>query len=49
MTHTYLQPAGLFGMLSLLTAICVAIFVFTKTHPLVVVFAAGVLGYFGVV
>ena len=33
----------------LLTAICTAIFVFTKTNPLIVVFAAGVLGYFGVV
>ena len=33
----------------LLTAICTAIFVFTKTNPLIVVFAAGVLGYFGIV
>jgi len=33
----------------LLTAICTAIFVFTKTNPLIVVGAAGVLGYFGVV
>jgi chromate transporter len=33
----------------LLTAICTAIFVFTKTNPLIVVCAAGVIGYFGVV
>ncbi len=33
----------------LLTAICTAIFVFTRTNPLIVVGAAGVLGYFGVV
>jgi chromate transporter len=33
----------------LMTAICTAIFVFTKTNPLVVVFAAGVIGYFGIV
>jgi chromate transporter len=33
----------------LLTAICTAIFVLTKTNPLIVVFAAGVLGYFGIV
>jgi chromate transporter len=33
----------------LLTAICTAIFVFTKTNPLIVVGAAGVIGYFGVV
>jgi chromate transporter len=32
-----------------LTAICTAIFVFTKTNPLIVVAAAGVLGYFGIV
>jgi chromate transporter len=32
-----------------LTAICTAIFIFTKTNPLIVVGAAGVLGYFGVV
>jgi chromate transporter len=31
----------------LVTAICTAIFVFTKANPLVVVCAAGVLGYFG--
>jgi chromate transporter len=33
----------------LLTAICTAIFVFTNTNPLIVVGAAGVIGYFGVV
>jgi chromate transporter len=33
----------------LLTTICTAIFVLTKTNPLIVVFAAGVLGYFGIV
>ena len=33
----------------LLTAICTAIFVFTKTNPLIVVGAAGVIGYFGIV
>ncbi|MDT5235910.1 MAG: chromate transporter [Mycobacterium sp.] len=33
----------------LLTAICTAIFVFTKTNPLIVVGAAGVIGCFGVV
>ncbi len=33
----------------LLTAICTAIFLFTKTNPLIVVIAAGVIGYFGVV
>ena len=33
----------------LLTAICTAVFVFTKTNPLIVVAIAGVLGYFGVV
>ena len=33
----------------LLTAICTAIFVFTKLNPLIVVGAAGVIGYFGVV
>jgi chromate transporter len=33
----------------LLTAICTAIFIFTKTNPLIVVAAAGVIGYFGVV
>ena len=33
----------------LLTGICTAIFVFTKTNPLIVVVAAGVIGYFGVV
>jgi chromate transporter len=33
----------------LLTAICTAIFVSTKTNPLIVVGAAGVTGYFGVV
>lgn len=32
-----------------LTAICTAIFIFSKTNPLIVVGAAGVLGYFGVV
>ncbi len=31
----------------LLTAVCTAIFVFTKTNPLIVVVAAGVIGYFG--
>jgi chromate transporter len=33
----------------LLTAICTAIFVLTKVNPLIVVGAAGVIGYFGVV
>ncbi len=33
----------------LLTAVCTAIFVFTKTNPLFVVVAAGVIGYFGIV
>jgi chromate transporter len=33
----------------LLTGICTLIFVFTKTNPLIVVVAAGVIGYFGVV
>jgi chromate transporter len=33
----------------LLTAVCTAIFVFTKTNPLIVVGAAGLIGYFGVV
>ena len=33
----------------LLTAICTLIFIRTKTNPLIVVFAAGVLGYFGIV
>jgi len=32
-----------------LTAICTAIFVFTKTNPLLVVGAAGVIGYFGII
>ena len=32
-----------------LTAVCTAIFVFTKTNPLIVVLAAAVLGYLGVV
>ncbi|MDT5092415.1 MAG: chromate transporter [Mycobacterium sp.] len=32
-----------------LTAVCTAIFVFTKTNPLIVVGAAAVLGYLGVV
>lgn len=33
----------------LLTAICTAIFLLTKINPLIVVIAAGVIGYFGVV
>ena len=33
----------------LLTAVCTAIFVFTKTNPLLVVGAAGVIGYFGII
>jgi chromate transporter len=33
----------------LLTAVCTVIFIRTKANPLLVVFAAGVLGYFGVV
>jgi len=33
----------------LLTGLCTAIFVFTKTNPLIVVIAAGVIGYFGLV
>ena len=37
------------GRAYLLTAICTLIFVFTKTNPLIVVVAAGVIGYFGVV
>jgi chromate transporter len=32
-----------------LTAICAATFIFTMTNPLIVVFAAGVLGCFGIV
>jgi chromate transporter len=32
-----------------LTAVCTAVFVFTKLNPLLVVAAAGVIGYFGVV
>jgi chromate transporter len=32
-----------------LTAICTVIFIHTNTNPLIVVFAAGVLGYFGIV
>ncbi|CDO23645.1 chromate transport protein ChrA [Mycolicibacterium mageritense DSM 44476 = CIP 104973] len=31
----------------LLTAVCTAIFVFSKVNPLIVVAAAGVIGYFG--
>lgn len=33
----------------LLTGVCTLIFVFTKTNPLIVVAAAGLIGYFGVV
>jgi chromate transporter len=33
----------------LLTALCTAVFVFTKVNPLIVVLAAGVIGYFGIV
>ncbi|HZA08599.1 chromate transporter [Mycobacterium sp.] len=33
----------------LVTAACTAIFLFTKTNPLIVVAAAGLIGYFGVV
>jgi chromate transporter len=33
----------------LLTAVCTAIFIFTRTNPLIIVAAAGVIGYFGVV
>jgi chromate transporter len=33
----------------LLTGICTAIFVFTKTNPLIIVIIAGTIGYFGVV
>jgi chromate transporter len=33
----------------LLTAICTAIFLFTRTNPLIVVGAAGVIGYFGII
>jgi chromate transporter len=33
----------------LLTGVCTAIFVFTKTNPLIVVAAAGLIGYLGVV
>ena len=33
----------------LLTGICTAIFMCTKTNPLIVVVAAGVIGYFGLV
>ncbi len=32
----------------LLTALCTVIFIRTKANPLIVVFAAGVLGYFGI-
>jgi chromate transporter len=32
----------------LLTGVCTAIFVFTKTNPLIVVAAAGMIGYLGV-
>jgi chromate transporter len=32
-----------------LTAVCTMIFIFTKTNPLIVVLAAGLLGYLGVV
>jgi chromate transporter len=32
-----------------LTAVCTAIFIFTKTNPLIVVLAAGLVGYLGVV
>jgi chromate transporter len=33
----------------LLTGVCTAIFIFTKTNPLIVVVAAGLAGYLGVV
>jgi len=33
----------------LLTALCTVIFIRTKANPLIVVFAAGVLGYFGII
>jgi chromate transporter len=33
----------------LLTAVCTVIFMFTKTNPLIVVAAAGLIGYFGVI
>jgi len=33
----------------LLTALCTVIFICTKANPLIVVFAAGVLGYFGII
>jgi len=33
----------------LLTAVCTAVFVFTKLNPLLVVAVAGVIGYFGIV
>lgn len=33
----------------LLTGLCTAIFVFTKLNPLIVVLAAGMIGYFGIV
>ncbi len=33
----------------LLTAICTAIFIFTKLNPLLVVAVAGVIGYFGII
>jgi chromate transporter len=32
-----------------LTAVCTVIFIFTKTNPLIVVLAAGLIGYLGVV
>ena len=32
-----------------LTSVCTLIFIRTKANPLIVVFAAGVLGYFGIV
>ena len=33
----------------LLTAVCTVIFVCTKINPLIVVVAAGVIGYFGII
>jgi hypothetical protein len=41
-TYEQFQNAGM-------TAICMAIFIFTMLNPLLVVAAAGVIGYFGII
>jgi chromate transporter len=33
----------------LVTGVCTAIFIFTRTNPLIVVAAAGLIGYLGVI